>query len=258
MSIDAERKLTCKEEVLLYYYSKGKMHNEFPKHIDENDFKSNFHIKEELIESFNNLSRDKVNQIEQAAISDSEELEKFENEYAREPWNFEKPVIWGDREHTENFIIKLETSHRFEVYIDSEFKRNHFDIGLYYGRDGQYAGESNAGIEIKNDCKMEQTGNIYVEYQERMEDTGKWVNSGILKQDNTIVYVFGTMRDYLFVLKERLIYYYEALLNHEELEGMRFVNETAHHTSKGYIISRSVLENDSLSINQIILMLNNR
>ena len=79
-------------------------------------------------------------------------------------------------------------------------------MGLYYGKDEQYyKGESELGIEIKRDIKASETGNLYIEYEERLRNRGQWVKSGILKDDNTKYFIIGDIGQYWILSKEQLI-----------------------------------------------------
>lgn len=83
------------------------------------------------------------------------------------------------------------------------FRRHGYDIGLFYGKDQQYhQGETKAGIEIKCDMRLQKTGNVYIEYQERMTNAGEWVDSGILKQDQTKYFLIGTVEEFFILPRE--------------------------------------------------------
>ena len=139
--------------------------------------------------------------------------------------------------------------------IVSEFKQRGIDIGLYYGRDAQYSGESEAGIEIKYDKRSRDTHNFYIEYQERMWRTGPWVDSGILKDDNSRFFLYGTMAGYVIFERETLLYYYDHLMDGESIPGIILVREQQHQTSKGFILKPEVWQDITLSVEQVIHML---
>jgi hypothetical protein len=178
-TIDFERRMTSMEYLVLYYYYliKEKGRTDY----SDQTFKE-WILTEELIENYNSDTED----IKQdAAELSARSFDMFNTMFTAERWNYEKPVIWKDRKKTPYFIKQLTESHRFEVFVDTLFRQHGFDIGLYYGREQQYSGETRVGIEIKLDKKLKETKNVYIEYQERMCRDGEWVNSGILKSDNT-------------------------------------------------------------------------
>ncbi len=241
--IDCEKRLSAEEHFYLYVY-----------YMEVNRMTvsyGNFHIYEELIDRYNSLPLVRKVNLESTVLAHPDYI-TFINSFNNSPWNYEKPVIWKDRSHTEYFIEQLESSHSFEVFIDKQFKARGVDIGLYYGRDLQYAGESEAGIEIKYDIKSRDTHNYYIEYQERMRNTGAWVDSGILKNDNTRFYLFGTMDEYVIFERQELVGYYDRLIGGEQIDGAVLVRERAHNTSKGFIIKPEIWRRISLSIDQVI------
>ena len=240
--IDCEERLSPEEHYYLYKYFL-QLNGYIP-------YKE-FHIYESFIDQYNNLPADKKEELVEKVNADSE-YEGFINSFNQKPWDYEKPVIWSDRSHTEYFIGQLEKAHSFEVYIDYEFKKRGVNIGLYYGRDAQYAGETEIGIEIKYDAKSTETNNYYIEYQERMRRTGSWVNSGILKDDNSRFYLLGTINGYVIFKREDLIDYYNCLMAGEYIAGARLVRENAHNTSKGFILKPVAWRMIALSIDDVL------
>lgn len=172
--IDYEKRLTCEEHIVLLYYSL--MYKK--KHANYSEFQ----ITELLIDEYNlDNNQEKRSEVEKMVERKKEDLDKFRVDYAQKIWDYEKPVIWSDRKKTDYYIEQLNKSHRFEVYVDYLFRQSGYDIGLFYGKNQQYRqGETAAGIEIKCDMKLQETGNVYIEYQERITKDGEWVDSGIL------------------------------------------------------------------------------
>lgn len=52
-------------------------------------------------------------------------------------------------------------------------------------------GEGRNGIEIKNDRRMAETKNIYIETHEKKANADTWIKSGILRKDNTKYWFIG-------------------------------------------------------------------
>lgn len=244
--IDCDQRLTAEEHFYLFTYYKI---------VNRRQIRySDFHIHENLINRYNALSPDDKEDIE-SCVNRDPNYSQFLTAFDREPWKFEKPVLWSDRDHSDYFIEQLEASHAFEVFIDCEFKQRGIDIGLYYGRDAQYSGESDAGIEIKYDKRSRETNNFYIEYQERMWNTGSWVDSGILKDDNSRFFLYGTMSGYVIFERETLLDYYERLMDGERIPGIILVREQQHQTSKGFILKPEVWQDITLSVEQVIHLL---
>ncbi len=244
--IDCERRLTAEEHFYLFTYYQI---------VNGRQIRySDFHIHENHIDQYNNLSSDMKKDIEDRVNRDPQ-FPQFVADFNHEPWKYEKPVLWNDRAHSDYFINQLEESHAFEVFIDYEFKNQGIDIGLYYGRDSQYSGESEAGIEIKYDKRSRETRNFYIEYQERMWNDGPWVDSGILKEDNSRFFLYGTMAGYVIFERETLLDYYERLMAGERIPGIILVREQQHQTSKGFILKPEVWQGITLSVDQVIQLL---
>ena len=104
---------------------------------------------------------------------------------------FIQPIFW--RIKTEDARKKTIEAERFQRKIESFFKEEYqLDIGLFYDELDQDKGECAVGIELKNDKRYLETKNIAVEYQEKTNANNKhWVNSGILKNDNSEYFLFG-------------------------------------------------------------------
>ena len=162
---------------------------------------------EYLINEFNEFINLKANQINfiNFISTTNLQIEEYIDNFQNEPWKYVKPIIWSDRNKENYYINNLTDSHRFEVYVEHLFEEQGIDIGLYYGKDEQYnKGESKLGIEIKNDKESLNTGNLYIEYKERISENGKWIESGILKDDNTIYWAIGTYENLFFIKKSIL------------------------------------------------------
>lgn len=106
-----------------------------------------------------------------------------------------------------------------------------FDIGLFTNVNDQYnIGESKRGIEIKNDEKIQEHLNIYIEYAEKSNAKNKrFVPSGILREDNTNFILIGN-HDIAFLLnKSKLL---EYINEYPDIYSKKKIG-----TSRGYVIS---------------------
>lgn len=86
----------------------------------------------------------------------------------------------------------LEIGKRYEDFVSDRL----YDIGLpihcYQSLKYQVEkGENRAGVEIKNDRRFNETGNLYFETHEKRPDATDWVESGLYRKDNTFLYFIG-------------------------------------------------------------------
>ncbi len=229
LKIDFEKRMSFDEHMRLFFYDRIKNGKQCS--YDE------WHVREALIEDYNDETDEAMATDINMYIAENSEL--VEELRQRAVWDFEKPVIWNDRNRSDYYITNLEDSHRFEVYAEHVFKSYDLDIGLFYGKSQQYnLGETKVGIEIKCDKRSEETGNYYIEYQERLNNYGEWINSGILKDDNTKYYFYGVVNNYAIFPRNMLMEYYEKIViqNEPPLAACRMVQIG---TSKGFIIPKT-------------------
>ena len=216
--IDLQRNLSAEEHLLLYWYSVMVENS--------NVGYENFRITESLIMRFNRY------------------MHNWRTEFYNNPADFEKPVDWDrTRTKTEYFRQQLAKGHEFEIWAQGEFKRYGLDIGGYNSEKGQFTGENKFGIEIKYDMRMNETGNIYIEYSERLKSSQNWIKSGILKDDNTKYWLVGNESKYFIFQKQTLLNVYSRLLNNQKVAECRMVEEKLNGTSKGFIMSVSFAGN---------------
>lgn len=243
--IDCDRRLSPEEHDCLYRY--------FQAHTANLVGYRDFPLTEALIAHYNRAPAAEKQRLAQQMRQDPQH-HAFVAAFQQRPWEWEKPVLWGDRAKTPYFIAQSNASHSFEVYLDALFGRHGVDLGLYYGREQQYhMGETALGIEIKYDKRSAETGNYYIEYQERMRSSGSWVNSGILKADNTRFYLLGTIDKFVIFERSWLLEYYTRLVqNHERLPDARLVQERTHHTSKGFILLPSAWARGNIPFQRLL------
>lgn len=103
-------------------------------------------------------------------------------------------------------------------------------------------GESLSGIEIKYDGMFRKTGNFYIEYQEKSnKNNPNYVDSGILRNDNTWLWAIGDYLDIYIVPKESLKRLYSWTCAHSSAalkSGIRFAEK---ETSRGMLVPVPIL-----------------
>ena len=110
------------------------------------------------------------------------------------------------------------------------------NVNCYTSRKYQYEkGEGWNGIEIKNDRRITETGNIYIETHEKKAEAIEWIESGILRKDNTRFWFIGDDKKAWLFSKKQL----RALTR---TEGFKQV-ETA--TSLGVLIPVKYIDQHS-------------
>lgn len=101
----------------------------------------------------------------------------------------------------------------FQRFVSDLFlKEFGFAIRYYVKCEDQYTkGESREGIEVKFDQRILETGNVSIEVAEKTKADRKiWTPSGILRRDNTWLYVQGNY-DIVFLFKKAtLVELYEV------------------------------------------------
>lgn len=118
----------------------------------------------------------------------------------------------GNSRHTDS----LETGLEFQDFMSIKFmEQMGFNISIFQSKKYQFEkGESLQGIEIKYDARSTgdctyyenvATGNVAVELFEKTNRNNKeWVKSGILRKDNTWIYVIGNYHQAWIFSKKRL------------------------------------------------------
>lgn len=247
--INVNERMSAEQHFLLYLYalSNGQPNLRY----------SDLVIEEDLINKFNKCMSNVIARssfIRIIKAYDKNKLYQFVDNFNETPWEFVKPIIWGDRQRSQYYIDNLTLSHRFEVFIERQLEQRGIDLGLYYDREEQYNhGENALGIEIKRDIKSRETGNLYIEYAERLNAYGDWVASGIFKDDNTNYFLIGDI-DGFWILEKREL---EDLYNLIDRNGGKLRNgcrmvRAARGTSLGFIIPKNVADNMSLSLDQLV------
>ena len=107
----------------------------------------------------------------------------------------------------------FEEALKFQDFVtDLLLKELGLVVSAYSSRYYQYNfGESRQGIEIKLDMRMSDTGNISIEVAEKSRASIEhWTPSGIMRDDNTWLYIQGNYNTIYIFGKKFLRQLYEA------------------------------------------------
>lgn len=250
--INVNEKLSYENHIYLYLFSRF---------IGKDLSYEQLVFDDSLINQYNNFIKDPLQKQKLLNFLQSNNLyiTEFYKRFQTEPWKYVKPIVWNDRDKSDYFIENLSKSHRFEVYIEKLLEQKGLHLGLFYSRDEQYnQGENILGIEIKRDIQSLNTGNLYFEYEERLKLDGKWVKSGILKDDNTRYFLIGDINQFYIFKKSDLINIYNYLItnNTSPYDGIK-LKEARRGTSRGFIIPIETAKKISITIDQLVFEIQN-
>lgn len=122
----------------------------------------------------------------------------------------------------------LEIGERYQDLVMEQLYKIGIPLLCYHSRGKQYKnGESMNGIEVKNDRRMRETGNIYIEVAEKTQASNdKYIPSGILREDNTWLWAIGDEQTIYLMSKKQLQWAYEH----------RKYREVETPTSRGFLL----------------------
>lgn len=128
---------------------------------------------------------------------------------------------------------QLADGNRYEDFAELVLYSYGIPIGVFHSKEYQInVGESRGRVEIKNDKKFKETGNLYIETHEKQPEATRWVESGILRKDNSWFWFIG---DY-----ERAWLFPKRML--KELVNMKKFERKETKTSKGVVIPIEYIE----------------
>ena len=108
--------------------------------------------------------------------------------------------------YPEYYQKQLEAGQRFQDYIASRLYDEGIVLVNFQSREAQQEdGENKLGLEIKWDDKLAQTGNVWIEVEEKSDpQQPRYVPSGIDRDDGTWLYGIGDYREF-FVFSKRTL-----------------------------------------------------
>lgn len=101
----------------------------------------------------------------------------------------------------------VEKAIEYEDYVFDLLRQNGLTATRYVSKKWQWkVGECSAGIEVKFDDRLEETGNIYIEIAEKAypEEARHYCPSGIYRNDNSWLYIIGNYEEVYVFAKNTL------------------------------------------------------
>ena len=112
----------------------------------------------------------------------------------------------------EYYDQQLKEAEEYQDFVCTQFlDKLKIPIVQFCSQKFQYEfGESMCGFEIKQDKKLEKTGNLYIEIAEKSDGSKQYYTaSGIYRNDNSWLYIIGNYSKIYIFSKKHLVYLYE-------------------------------------------------
>lgn len=143
----------------------------------------------------------------------------------------------------ENYrAIQDKDGQEYQDFVVDECLKFGLFISLYGSQKYQYTkGESANGIEVKLDKIFASSGNLWIEVAEKARQrNGDYVPSGIMRDDNTWLYVIGDYKT-IFIFAKTLL---RLLMNAKNPDGTdRYpIQPNNYGTSQGFLLNRQDAE----------------
>jgi len=138
---------------------------------------------------------------------------------------------------TKNYKEKLKIGKEYEAFVCKLLKeRINLEITVFENKEDQYnIGESKQGFEIKFDNKHKETGNLFIEVEEKSnQNNPNYVKSGILRNDNSWALLIGNREKIYFFGINTLKLLYES-------KKFRTI-EIKEKTAKGFLLNEKHIE----------------
>lgn len=136
---------------------------------------------------------------------------------------------------------KLKEGEKYQQFIKEQLiKQIYLNIDYYYTKNEQYnIGESKQGFEIKFDNRFKETGNLYIEVSEKTNEKNEnYIKSGIMRNDNTWLYMIGNYEKLFIFSKKHL----------QSLYNDRRCNNVEIKTSRGFLLDQKMAEEYAVKI----------
>jgi hypothetical protein len=145
---------------------------------------------------------------------------------------------------TKEYEEKLKAGQEYQDYSQIELYKAGIPINILTSEKYQREyGESIAGIEVKLDRVLEKTGNLYFETHEKSNPCNyNYVESGILRNDNTWIYCIGNYDVMYLIPKLSLRRLYDIQHNREREKRIECYIERETPTSMGFTLNADWVE----------------
>lgn len=136
-------------------------------------------------------------------------------------------------DYKENYGFQLQQGQKFQDYCAYLLQKK-LNIGIvnFQTQEYQYKfGENMQGVELKFDNVFQNTGNLWIEVEERHNPNTPYSDSGILRKDNSWLYCIGNYEVIYIFSKKFLTNLYHS--------GRYTVVENNLLTSKGFLLPKN-------------------
>lgn len=153
---------------------------------------------------------------------------------------------------------KLEEAWEYQDFITQKLVKIGISVNAYQSKTYQMKyGESASGIEIKNDRKMKETNNIYIEFNQ-ITLRGSHKDSGVCQKDDSWLYVIGDYEKFYIFSKKQLFSLVEKVKAKKKYWYERYNISIKSHrdeygniTSTGIVIPLEYIENNNLALRKV-------
>lgn len=153
----------------------------------------------------------------------------------------------------------MEEAWKYQDFITQQLFKIGISVNAYQSVNYQMEyGESASGIEIKNDRKMAESGNVYIEFRQTSIRGSDLQDSGIKQHDTSWLYVIGNYEEFYIFAKNQLQSLLQkvrkAPLAWEQKYGISIryhKDDNGVITSYGMVIPKTYIENNNLMIRKV-------
>lgn len=125
---------------------------------------------------------------------------------------------------------QYEEAMKYQDFVVHELYKAGIVVVLNSSMHYQYnEGESLSGVEIKQDCKFKETGNLYIETAEKTDEKNRnYVESGVFRGDNAWLFVIGDYEN-IYVFDVKML---------KRINGWEATRHKETPTSQGFLVPK--------------------